>query len=394
MPEPLRPETGFGRRAVYEDEHEAYRESVARFVEKEVLPKVEEWDREGIVPAAMYERAGDLGFVGMAIPEKYGGAEVEDFRFNAVLNEEFQRAGGTGFGLALCNHTDVCIPYLLEYTTEEQRERWLPGAASGAKIVAIAMSEPGAGSDLAGISTRAKPDGNGGWIVNGSKTFISVGYRSSLFVTVVRTDPDERHRGLSLVVLEDDMDGFQRGRKLEKIGQHGIDTAELFFEDVHVPAANVLGEIGRGFEYLVSNLPQERMSIAVGCQAQARAALVETIAHTEDRHAFGKPIADFQATRFALAEAATDVEVTQAYVDQCLNQLVEGKLTAEAAAIAKLRTSEVQGTVVDACLQLFGGYGYMEEYLIGRRYIDARVSRIYGGTSEIMKEIIGRALRR
>jgi alkylation response protein AidB-like acyl-CoA dehydrogenase len=393
MPQPLRPEEGFGRREIFEDEHEDFRQSVRRFVAQEVVPQVEEWDREGIVPQEMYSRAGELGFVGMAVPERFGGAGVEDFRFNAVLNEEFHRAGATGFGLALSNHTDVCLPYLLAYGNEEQHRRWLPGAASGERIIAIAMTEPGTGSDLAGIATRARPDGED-WIVNGSKTFISAGYRSSLFVTAVRTDPDQPHRGLSLMVLEDGMEGFGRGRRLEKIGQHGIDTAELFFEDVRVPAANVLGEPGRGFSYLVSNLPQERMSIAIHAQAVARGALVETIDHSEERHAFGQPIAGFQATRFSLAEACAEVEVSQAYLDRCLLALVEDRLSPEEAAIAKLWATETQGKVVDRCVQLFGGYGYMQEYLVARRYMDSRVSRIYGGTSEIMKEIIGRALRR
>jgi acyl-CoA dehydrogenase len=388
----LRADDGFGRRGVYEDEHEEFRESVRRFVAREVLPEVEQWDRDGIVPQEWYERAGELGFVGMAIPERYGGAGVEDFRFNAVLSEEFHRAGATGFGLALCNHTDVCIPYLLSYADPEQQERWLPGAADGSEIVAIAMTEPGTGSDLAAIATRARPDGDD-WIVNGSKTFISVGHRSKRFVTAVRTDPNERHRGLSLMVLEEDMPGFKRGRKLEKIGQHGIDTSELFFEDVRVPAENVLGEPGRGFDYLVANLPQERMSIAVHAQAVARGALVEAVDYAHERRAFGQPIAEFQATRFALAQTYAAVEVSQAYVDQCLRELVAEKLTPEAAAVAKLWATETQGEVVDQCLQLFGGYGYMREYGIARRFVDSRVSRIYGGTSEIMKEIVGKALR-
>jgi len=388
----LRADDGFGRRGIYEDEHENFRESVRRFVAREVLPEVEAWDRAGIVPQEWYERAGELGFVGMAIPEQYGGAGVEDFRFNSALSEEFHRAGATGFGLALCNHTDVCIPYLLSYTTEEQKQRWLPGAADGSEIVAIAMTEPGTGSDLSAIATRARPDG-GDWIVNGSKTFISVGHRSKRFVTAVRTDPDQPHRGLSLMVLDEDMPGFKRGRKLEKIGQHGIDTSELFFEDVRVPAENVLGEIGRGFDYLVSNLPQERMSIAVHAQAMARGALVEAVDYAHERRAFGQTIAEFQATRFALAQTYAEVEVSQAYLDQCLTQLVAEKLTPEDAAIAKLWATEMQGKVVDQCLQLFGGYGFMREYGVARRFVDARVSRIYGGTSEIMKEIVGKALR-
>jgi alkylation response protein AidB-like acyl-CoA dehydrogenase len=388
----LRPGEGFGRRDVYEDEHEQFREAVRRFVATEVLPQVEEWDAAGIVPQEAYERAAELGFLGMAAPERHGGAGVEDFRFNAVLNEEFNGAGATGFGLALCNHTDVCLPYLLSYANEEQRERWLPGATDGSEIIAIAMTEPSTGSDLAAIATRARPDGED-WIVDGSKTFISVGHRARRFITAVRTDPAERHRGLSLLVIEDDMEGFRRGRRLEKIGQHGIDTAELFFDAVRVPARNVLGEVGRGFDYLVSNLPQERMSIAIHAQAIARGALVEALDYVHERRAFGRPIADFQATRFSLAEAYAELEVSQAYLDRCLRELVDDRLTPEAAAVAKLWSTETQGKIVDRCLQLFGGYGYMREYGIARRYVDTRVSRIYGGTSEIMKEIIGRALR-
>ena len=387
----LRPEDGFGRRGVYKDEHEQFREAVRRYVRTEVLPEVEGWDAAGIVPQEAYERAAALGFLGMAVPEELGGAGVEDFRFNAVLNEEFNGAGVTGFGLALCNHTDVCLPYLLSYADDGQRERWLPGAADGSAILAIAMTEPGTGSDLAAISTRARRDGED-WIVNGSKTFISVGHRARRFVTAVRTDPEQRHRGLSLLVIEDDMEGFRRGRRLEKIGQHGIDTAELFFDELRVPGANLLGEAGRGFDYLVSNLPQERMSIAIHAQSIARGALVEAIAYTHERQAFGRPIADFQATRFSLAEAYAELEVSQAYLDRCLAELVTGTLTPEAAAVAKLWSTETQGKIVDRCLQLFGGYGYMREYGIARRFVDSRVSRIYGGTSEIMKEIIGRAL--
>lgn len=392
MSKGLHPDLGFGRRELFEDEHETFREGLRRFIAAEVSPHVAEWEERGIVPAEMYARAGELGFVGMAVPERFGGSEVDDFRFNVVLSEEFHRSGATGFGVALSNHTDVCIPYLLSFGTDEQKERWLPDAAAGNTIVAIALTEPGTGSDLAGIATRGRRDGDD-WIVNGSKTFVTTGFRSKLFVTAVRTDPEDRHRGLTLMILDEDMDGFSRGRRLEKIGQHGIDTAELFFEDVRVPAADVLGEVGAGFRYLVSHLAQERMTIAVAAVAAARAALSETIQYTADRRAFNRPIADFQATRFSLAESCVELETMQAYVDRCALRLNRGELSAEEAAIAKLGATEMQGRVIDRCLQLHGGYGYMSEYAVARRYVDARVTRIYGGTSEIMKEIVGRALR-
>jgi alkylation response protein AidB-like acyl-CoA dehydrogenase len=389
----LAPAAGFSRRALYGDEHEDLRQSVRRFLEREVVPHGETWDAAGIVPRDIYVRAGELGFVGTQVPEEFGGAGVDDFRFNAVLGEEIHRAQATAFGMGLCNHNDVCVPYLTEYAVGEQRERWLPGVASGERITAIAMTEPGTGSDLAGIATRGVR-ADGGWVVNGSKTFITCGHNADIIITAIRTDPAQRHRGLTMMVIEGDMDGFQRGRRLDKMGQHGVDTAELFFQDLFVPDANVLGEPGQGFLYMVSNLPQERMSIAVAAQSEARAALAETITYVTERRAFGQPVASFQATRHALAEMCAEVEVGQAYVDRCITELVEGNLTPEAAAIAKLWTTEMQGRVVDRCLQLHGGYGYTNEYAIARRYTDARVTRIYGGTSEIMKEIIGKSLTR
>jgi alkylation response protein AidB-like acyl-CoA dehydrogenase len=388
----LQPALGFGRRRLFDDDHQDFRDSFRRFLEEEIRPSFAAWETQGLIPREAYLRAARAGFAGMAVGEEHGGAGVSDFRFNAVIGEETQRLGLASFGVGLTNHNDVCLPYLLEYAHPGQRDRWLPGTVTGELLTAIALTEPGAGSDLTGIATRGAPV-DGGWLVNGSKTFITCGFHAELFITAVRTD-EARRTGLTLMVLEGTMDGFSRGRRLEKIGQHGQDTAELFFEDVFVPHENVLGEPGSGFSQIVANLPQERMTIAVAAQAAARAALSETLEYVAERRAFGKALSDLQATRFALAEMATELEIGQAYIDQSLADLVAGELSAEAAAIAKLWATEAQGRIVDRCLQLHGGYGYMSEYAIAQRYLDARVTRVYGGTSEIMKEIIGRALTR
>jgi alkylation response protein AidB-like acyl-CoA dehydrogenase len=306
-----------------------------------------------------------------------------------VLAEEMTRAGAHGPGFPV--HTDIIVPYISSLGTDEQKQRWLPGLVSGELIAAIAMTEPGTGSDLAGIATSAVPK-NGEYIVNGAKAFITNGINADLVVTAVRTDRGERHRGLSLLVVERDTPGFERGRNLEKIGTHAQDTAELFFDDARVPAENLLGNEGEGFAYLVSNLPQERLSIAVAAVAAAEAAIGWTVEYVRDRKAFGTPIGSFQNTRFELAEMRTEVDVGQAYVDRCVEALNAGELTAEDAAGAKWWCTELQGRVVDRCLQLHGGYGYMLEYPIARAYADARVTRIYGGSNEIMKEIVGRAM--
>ncbi len=328
----------------------------------------------------------------MAVPDEHGGAGVDDFRFNAVLSEEAQRAGLGSVHLGMSVHSDICLPYFLSYATDEQKQRWLPGLVNGELIAAIAMTEPGTGSDLAGISATAARKG-GEYVVNGAKTFITNGINADLVITAVRTDRSERHRGLSLLVVERGTPGFERGRNLEKIGTHAQDTAELFFDDAHVPAENLLGNEGEGFAYLVSNLPQERLSIAVAAVAAAEAALGWTVEYVRDRKAFGAPIGSFQNTRFELAEMRTEVDVGQAYVDRCVEALNAGELTAEDAAGAKWWCTELQGRVVDRCLQLHGGYGYMLEYPIARAYADARVTRIYGGSNEIMKEIVGRAMK-
>ena len=380
-------------RALFEAEHEAFRESFRRYLDNEVVPHHLAWEAAGIVDRSAYAAAGAHGFLGMAIPDELGGAGADDFRFNVVVGEETMRAGVVGYGLGVTLHNDICLPYFLEYCTEEQRARWLPGIASGELITAVAMTEPGTGSDLAAITTRAVLDEDGThYVVDGAKTFITNGVNADLIITAVKTDPSERHRGISLVVVERGMEGFERGRNLEKVGMHSQDTAELFFDGVRVPVANRLGDEGRGFGYLMSNLAQERLSIAVAGVSSAAAALGWTLDYVRERTAFGQPIAALQATRFTLAEIKTEIEVAQAFVDQCVTELVAGELSADRAAMAKLHCTELQGRVVDRCVQLHGGYGYMLEYPIARAFADARVTRIYGGANEIMKEIVGRGM--
>jgi len=379
------------RRALFDDEHEQFRASVRRWLDNEIVPHHLEWDAAGIVPRSVFADAGRHGFVGMAVPEEYGGGGVDDFRYNLVIIEEVQASGVGGAGLGITLHNDICLPYFLRYCTDEQRARWLPGIASGELITAIAMTEPGMGSDLASMATTAVRDGDH-YVVNGSKTFITNGINADLVITAVKTDPTQRHKGISLLVLERGMEGFERGRNLEKLGQHAQDTAELFFTDVVVPASNLLGEEGQGFVQLVTNLPQERLSIAASGVAAARAALGWTLDYVKQRHAFGQPIGSFQNSRFVLAEVATEVEIAQTFVDRCVLALNAGELTADEAAMAKWWCTELQKRAVDRCLQLFGGYGYMLEYPIARAYADARITTIYGGTTEIMKEIIGRSL--
>jgi len=379
------------QRDLFDDEHEQLRDSFRAWLTNEVLPHRDEWDAAGIVPRELFAAAGTLGFLGFDVPEAYGGAGVRDFRFNLVINEEVQASGSGAVGLGLTLHNDICLPYFLRYCTDEQRARWLPGIAAGTLITAIAMTEPAIGSDLASMSTTAIRDGDH-YVVNGSKTFITNGINADLVITAVKTDPSQRHAGMSLLVLERGMEGFERGRNLEKIGQHAQDTAELFFSDVAVPVANLLGSEGEGFRLLVANLPQERLSIAAAGVAAARAALGWTLEYVKERKAFGQTIGSFQNTKFVLAEVATEVEVAQAFVDKCVVALNDERLSAEDAAMAKWWCTELQKRAVDRCLQLFGGYGYMLEYPIARAYADARITTIYGGTTEIMKEIIGRNL--
>ena len=378
-------------RALFEPEHNELRASFRAWLDKEVVPHKDEWDAAGIVPRSMFSEAGRHGFLGMAIPEKFGGGGVDDFRYNLVIGEEVQAVGAGAAGLGITLHNDICLPYFLHYCTDEQKQRWLPGIASGELITAIAMTEPGIGSDLASMSTTARRDGDC-YVVNGSKTFITNGINADLVIVAVKTDPTQKHKGMSLIVLERGMEGFERGRNLEKIGQHAQDTAELFFNDVHVPVTNLLGAEGQGFVQLVSNLPQERLSIGAAGVAAARAALQWTLQYVTERKAFGQPIGSFQNSKFVLAELATEIEIGQSFIDRCVLALNEGALTADEAAMAKWWCTELQKRAVDRCLQLFGGYGYMVEYPISRAYLDARITTIYGGTTEIMKEIIGRSL--
>jgi alkylation response protein AidB-like acyl-CoA dehydrogenase len=382
------------RRALFEDLHEDFRESFRTFLAREVIGeegRYGEWERAGIVPREVFELAGRGGFLAMAASERYGGAGADDFRLNLVIGEECQRAGVGGFGLGITLHNDICLPYFLSYCSERQSERWLPGIVSGELITAIAMSEPGIGSDLASISTRARREGEH-YVVDGAKTFITNGINADLVITAVKTDPAQRHRGISLLVIERGMEGFERGRNLEKIGQHAQDTAELSFSDVHVPVENLLGSEGEGFIQLVSNLPQERLSIAASAVAACEAMIEWTLEYVRERKAFGQPIGSFQSSRFTLAELRGEIDIARVYVDRCAQSLDAGELTAEDAASAKWWCTDLQGRVADRCLQLFGGYGYMLEYPIARAFADARVTRIYGGSNEIMKEIVGRSL--
>jgi len=379
------------QRTLFDDEHEQFRASVAAFLEKEAVPHRQAWEEAGVVDRELFAKAGALGFLAMSAPEEFGGGGVDDFRYNVVISEEAQRLGLGGAGLGITLHNDICLPYFLKLADREQQARWLPGIASGELITAIAMTEPAIGSDLASMSTTALRDGDD-YIVNGSKTFITNGINADLVITAVKTDPTQKHRGMSLLVLERGMEGFERGRNLDKIGLHAQDTAELFFNDVRVPVANRLGAEGTGFASLVTNLPQERLSIGVAGVAAARAALDWTLQYAKERTAFGQPIGSFQNSKFVLAECETEVRVAQAFVDACVVALNQGALSADEAAMAKWWCTELQNRVVDRCVQLHGGYGYMAEYPIGRAYVDARITTIYGGTTEIMKEIIGRGL--
>ncbi len=375
--------------SVYTEEHEIFRDTVRAFLTKEVVPQYADWERAGHPPRELWFRAGELGILGIQVPPEYGGSGVASFKFNAIISEELQRLAVPLGGIRV--HMDMVLPYLMRYCTPEQKERFLPGVATGAIPLAIAMTEPGAGSDLAGISTSAVRDGDD-YVINGSKTMISNGITAELFVVVVKTDPVQRHKGLSLLLVEGDRPGLERGRNLEKIGLHAQETVELFFNDLRVPAVNLLGEEGQGFAYLTSNLPQERLSIAVSSQAAAAAALDATVEYVKERHAFGTTISAFQNTKFELAACATDVRAGQALVECALDAHDRGELTVADSAMTKLYCTEMQGRVVDRCLQLFGGYGYLHEYPIARWYADARVSRIYGGSSEVMKTIVAKSL--
>jgi long-chain-acyl-CoA dehydrogenase len=378
-------------RTIFDEEHEMFRKAYRTFLEREMAPHRDEWTEAEIVPREVFAKAGESGFISMAVPEEYGGPGMSDFRYSQIVVEELCQADLLPHGLGMTLHTDVCLPYFLEYCNEEQKQRWLPGIASGELITAVAMTEPGIGSDLASMTTTAVRDGDT-YVVNGSKTFITNGINADLVIVAAKTDPSERHKGMSLIVLERGMEGFERGRNLDKVGMHAQDTAELFFTDVRVPVENRIGGEGEGFLLLVKNLPQERLSIGMTGVAHARAMLGWTVEYARERTAFGQPIGSFQNSRFKLAEMETELTIAETFVDRCVLALNEGTLTAEEAAMAKWWCTELQKRVADAGVQLHGGYGYMNEYPIARAWADARVTSIYGGTTEIMKEIIGRSM--
>jgi acyl-CoA dehydrogenase len=378
------------RREIFDAVHDDFREAVRGFVAKEGVPRRAAWDEAGMPDREFWRLAAAQGFVGFSAPEEHGGLGIEDYRFNAILAEECCYAGVLSDSFTLQN--DVLLPYLTDLATEEQRVRWLPRFTRGELLVSIGMSEPGAGSDVRSIATHARRDGDG-WYVNGSKTFITSGIQADVVVTAVRTSADARGRAeLTLLAIEDGMEGFERGRKLDKVGRNGIDTAELFFNDVHVPDENVIGEVGRGFEYLTRNLPRERLGVAIVAVACSEYALRITLEYARDRTAFGKPIGSFQVNRHALARLRTELAGARRSVDAAIVAENAGALTAADAAGLKAWTTELQWELTDRCLQLHGGYGYMEEYPIAREWRNARVQRIYGGTTEIMWEIVGRSL--
>ena len=377
------------RAALYETEHDAFREAVRSFVAKQVTPFHAQWEADGVVDRGVWLEAGKQGLLGMDVPEQYGGGGVQDFRYNCVVSEELTRAGASGVGFTL--HNDIIAPYLLELTDEEQKARWLPRFVTGEMITAIAMSEPGAGSDLQGLKTTARRDGND-WVLNGSKTFITNGILSDLVLVVARTDAEAGAHGFSLLAVERGMTGFERGRNLNKVGMKAQDTAELFFDDVRVPSSNLVGTEGQGFIHLMNALPQERLSIAVVAVAAARHVLDLTVEYCKGRTAFGRPIGSFQHNRFVLAEMETEVCIAEAFLEKAVLEHNAGRFDVKDAAMAKWWTTELQKRVVDQCVQLHGGYGYMLEYPVAKAFLDSRVQTIYGGTTEVMKEIIGRSL--
>ncbi|SPE64005.1 Acyl-CoA dehydrogenase [Streptomyces netropsis] len=377
------------QRRIFTADHEAFRETVRRFLAKEVTPHYARWEEDGVVSRDAWLAAGRQGLLGLAVPEEYGGGGEPDFRYSAVLTEEFTRAGVSGLAIGL--HNDIIGPYLTSLATDEQKRRWLPGFCTGETVTAIAMTEPGAGSDLQGIRTAAEDRGDH-WVLNGSKTFISNGILADLVIVVAKTTPEGGAKGLSLFVVERGAEGFERGRNLDKIGQKAQDTAELFFHDVRVPKENLLGELHGAFGHLMTNLAQERMNIAVAGIAAAEHLLEITTAYVKEREAFGRPLAKLQHIRFEIAEMATECAVTRTFLDRCIEDHARGALDAVHASMAKWWATELQKRVADRCLQLHGGYGYMTEYRVAKAFTDGRIQTIYGGTTEIMKEIIGRSL--
>ena len=380
-------------RTLLEPEHEAFRRTVRSFIEREIAPHHERWEASGCVDRDVWTKAGEQGLLCFDVAEEYGGPGVSDFRYNMVLAEEMTRAGAHGPGFAV--HTDIIVPYLGSLGTDEQKRRWLPGCVSGDTVTAIAMTEPGAGSDLQGVRTHAVNKGDH-YVLNGSKTFISNGILADLVIVVARTDTlvdgGLGHKGISLLVVERGMPGFERGRNLAKVGLHAQDTAELFFDNVVVPSDNLLGAEGSGFLSLMVNLPQERLSIAMMAAAACEAVLDMSLAYAKQREAFGRPIGSFQHNRFVLAEMATEAHIARVFVDDCVRRHLVGDLDAAGASMAKWWTTELQKKLVDQAVQLHGGYGYMSEYPVAKAFLDSRVQTIYGGTTEIQKEIIGRSL--
>ncbi|WP_232680056.1 acyl-CoA dehydrogenase family protein [Nocardioides sp. R-C-SC26] len=378
------------KREIYNEDHEAFRSSVREFLERSVIPHVEDYAVAKAIPREFWLEAGKQGFLGLEIPEEYGGVSAGDYRFNAVAAEEFNKVNaalGSCWGI----HADITAPYLVELGTEEQKQKWLPGVAAGETLLAIGMTEPSGGSDLAALKTTAVKDGDD-WVINGSKTFITNGYSADLVITAVRTSPEKKARGITLFAIPADAPGFSRGRKLDKVGQDESDTAELFFENVRLGDDHIVGELDGGFIHMMQKLPQERLGCAVSNIAHAKQILIETLAYTKDRQAFGVPIGTFQHSKFLLAELFTQIEVSEAYLDQCIAAHDKGELTPVDAAKAKWWTSQIQNDVLDHCVQLHGGYGFMNEYRVARAWRDARVSKIWAGSNEIMKELIGRDL--
>ncbi|WP_278407351.1 acyl-CoA dehydrogenase family protein [Pseudomonas rhodesiae] len=375
-------------RTLFSPDHELFRESVRTFLEKEAVPFHGQWEKQGYIDRDLWRKAGEAGMLCSHLPDTYGGLDA-DFLYSAVVIEEIGRLGLTGIGFSL--HSDIVAPYILHYGSEALKHKYLPKLISGEMVTAIAMTEPGAGSDLQGVKTTAVLDGDE-YVINGSKTFITNGYLADLVIVVAKTDPKAGAKGTSLFLVEADTPGFAKGKRLEKVGMKAQDTSELFFQDVRVPKENILGQAGMGFAYLMQELPQERLTVAIGALSSAEAALAWTLEYTRERKAFGKAIADFQNTRFKLAEMATEIQVGRVFVDQCMALHLEGKLDVPTAAMAKYWATDLQCKVLDECVQLHGGYGFMWEYPIARAWADARVQRIYAGTNEIMKEIIARSL--
>lgn len=376
------------RRTVFDESHELFRKLARGFAERELVPHLERWEDDGIVDRSLYQKAGDIGLLGIAAPVEYGGGGEPDFRYSAVRIEEFARAGVLTPGLGIGMQADLAMPYFLKFTNDEQKKRWLPGLCSGQLVSALAMTEPNAGSDLAALTTRAVRDGDH-YVLNGAKVFISNGILADVVIVVCRTG-ESGSKGLSLIGVERGTSGFERGRNLKKIGLHSQDTAELFFTNARVPVENLIGEENHGFRHLMDGLAQERLQISLGAVAQSEVVFDETLAYAKQRHAFGQPIASFQNSRFLLAQLRTEIDIARVYVDRQLEAHAAGELSGEDAAAGKLWTTELNFKVIDSCLQLHGGWGYMEEYPVARHWRDSRIIRISGGTNEIMKELIGR----